>query len=638
MHIQAPTSRRVLVRVALSVALFSPIACKDDPKPDEAKPADAAKPAAKDGADATAKDAPTDQDSGGKTGLAGKIADGLSADIAPADKITRGDALAHIMVAHPTKFLDEIRDQVTPSKFAGMVNEAALKTLGSAPLGDKAALAQGLDLSKPLGCVLVNSTVVDVPVACFVGFKDGAAGFVEELGEEGKQADASGHTAHYELGGEHVFIDELSGEVVVSNHTDLFAKAKPYLETNMIGRASSVASDIEMVGFVAAAATRYESQLESVKGLMAMASAGSKTGEPAVDAFMDYNRKSQEQSFERILEMEQFTIGIGLEPVGFVARFASFPVEGSKLQEQAAALAAGPMDHATVTALPNSAWMAFGMHADWYGTWDSELSAEMRTIVIDAYAEATGKNAADVTTAVTGWVKANAEIYGNDMAFAMAYEPGTQGGIISSQSIKKAGGRDLYKKLSTEFTSEAVLGPIAKDWVTWSFELDAATVEGIAIDRMTIVPGPKLESKIRAEGGPELAEIEKRLGGLKLVLDRAETADRVYYVFAPKAEDKYLASALAAAKGTNSLADDKGIALLLARNPSISMAMAFNGAKTLEWVRDVFPPEATAKIPTGLGNDFSDSYMVSSYGKGGSQTGEWVMGQPLIDQIKKLAE
>ena len=641
-HTQTPTRRssRVLP-VLLGLGLLAP-ACKDENKDAEAKD-DGAKPAAaenKDG-DAPAKDgdAPaTAKDE--KAGLAGKIAEGLANEITPADKIQRGDALAHFMVAHPNDMLKELSTQAVPSRMAPMVNEAAIKGMLAFPLGDKASLAQGLDFSKPVGCMVVNSQVVDVPLACTLGFKDGATGLAKELGSDGQQSDAKGHVAYYVLGGENIFLDDLDGQVVVSNHEELFSKAKSYLSTSMIGRADKVASDVELVAFVAAAADRYKTELEQVRSVMDMASGMSKTGQPAVDALMEYNAKSQQQSIERLLEIEQLTIGIGFEPVGFVARFASFPVEGSKLHDQAVALAAGPMEASTLTSLPDSSLLAFGMHADWKATWDSELSKEARDVVLDAYADATGKNAADVKKAVTEWIESNVDIYGNEMAFAMAYEPGTQGGIVTSQSVLKPGGRDLYKQLAKDFTPEAVLGPIAKDWVTWSFTIDAANVDGVAIDRMTITPGPKLEAEIKAKGGPELAEIEKRLGGYKLVIDRAETADRVYYVFAPKAEEQYLESAIAASKGTGSLAGDKGVQQLLDRNPSISMAMAFNGAKTLQWVRDVFPEKATSKIPPGLdlGNDFGDMYIVSSYGKSGSQTGEWVVGQPFIDQIKALAE
>lgn len=623
--------------VLLGLGLLAP-ACKDDDNEDATKTQ--AKDAPVDGAPVVAKDADPGQAKDDKAGLAGKIAEGLADEIQPADKIQRGDALAHFMVAHPNEMLKELSTQAVPAKMAPMVNEAAIKGMLAFPLGDKASLAQGLDFSKPVGCMIVNSTVAKLPLACTLGFKDGAEGLATQLGSDGKQSDAKGHVAHFVLGGEHLFLDDLDGQVVVSNHEELFDKSKTYLSTSMLGRADEVASDVEVVAFVAAAAERYETELDQLRSLMEMGATAGKTGTPAIDAMMAYNAKSQKQSIDRMLEVEQLTVGLGFEPVGFVARYASFPVEGSKLHEQAKAMAAGPMQASTLTSLPDDAFVAFAMHADWKGTWESKLSEEARDVVLEAYADATGKNAADVKTVVNEWVASHAEIYGDEMAFAMAYEPGTQGGIVSTQSIKKPGGRELYKKMAKEFTPQAVLGPIAKEWVTWSFEIDATTVDGVPIDRMTIEPGPKLAAKIKAEGGPELAEIEKRLGGFKFVIDRAETSDRVYYVFAPKAEEQYLKSAVAASKGTGSLDRDKGIQQLLDRNPSVSMAIAFNGAKTLQWVGDVFPEKVTSKIPPGLalGNDFGDSYVVSSYGNGGSQTGEWVVGQPLIDQIKTLAE
>jgi hypothetical protein len=629
-----PTLSRILPCAAVGALLVVP-ACKDDKN-------DAAKAEAADGADAKEGEAKEGeakegtQAEGEKAGLADKVAGGLVDNIAPADKLSRGDALGHILIGNPTGLIDEVRTQATPGQFATTVTPESIKTLAAFPAGDKAGLVQALDLSKPVGCMIVNTTVHEVPVACTAGFTGGAAEVVKQLGESGKQSDAGTHVAHYKLGGQDLYVDELGDQVVMTNHAEVFDKAKSYLQDNMIGRAGKLASDVEMVLYVAAAAERYKSELDSFKSLMESASSMGKTGQPAIDAMMTYNEKSTQQSIDRLLEIDQLTIGAGFEPVGFVGRFASFPVAGSKLAQQAEAAGAGPMDHATVTSLPASSFLAFGMHADWKGMLTSEIMNETRDLVLDAYAEAVGKNAADVKTKVNEWVQANADTYGNDMAFAFAYEPGTQGGIITTQTLQKPG-RELYKKLATEFKAEDVLGPVASDWVTWSFQIDADTVDGIPVDRMTIVPGPKLEAEIRKKGGPELAEIEKRLGGLKVVIDRAETDNRVFYVVAPAAEKKYLEAALAASKGTTTLADDKGVDLMFDRNPKVSMSMSINGAKTLTWVREVFPPEASRKIPPGLGNDMSDVFLVSSYGAGGAQTGELVIGQPLIDQIRDLA-
>jgi hypothetical protein len=628
------TVPRVLSRAVLCAALVAPLgACKDDKKEAEggaAKPADAEKPEGGEAKGPGDAKTPEDDASGG---LAGKLAGGLVDDIAPADKVTRGDALGHILIANPKGMLEKVATQGAPAKFAASVNEAAIKTLGGMAMGEKAAVIQHLDFAKPFGCMVVDSTVIDVPVACTMGYTGGSAALATDLGSDGKQADAKGHVAHYVIDGNDVFVDDLGGQVVVSNHTELFGKAKTYIESNMIGRASKVATDIEFVGFFDAAAKRYRTQLDGALQMMEQASA------KLVDAMMEYNKKSTRDTFDRMSEIEQITVGVGFEPVGLVARFATFPMEGSKLQEQAKAAAAGPMDRKTIESLPANAFMVVGMNADWKAAMDSESFVSMRDLMIETYADAVGKDAATVKASIVDYVNQTRDIYGNEWGFAFVHEPGTLGGLVMSQSLLKPG-LEHWRGFTKTFTPESVLGTAGAEWVTWKFEEKVSTVDGIEVDRMIIEPGPKLAEEIKKEmaKSPELATVETRMGGFKIVMDRAETADRVMYVLAPKAEEPYMKALMAASKGTGALGESKGIKMIFDRNPKVSSVMAVDAKGAIAWAKEIIPPEKAAQIPPDLGNDMGDLFVVTSYKDNGSQTGEFVMGQPFIDQLRKLAE
>jgi hypothetical protein len=56
------------------------------------------------------------------------------------------------------------------------------------------------------------------------------------------------------------------------------------------------------------------------------------------------------------------------------------------------------------------------------------------------------------------------------------------------------------------------------------------------------------------------------------------------------------------------------------------------------WLRELLPAEDAAKIPPNLGNDLSDVYMAQSYSESGTQSGEFVVSQPFVDQLRALAE
>ena len=78
------------------------------------------------------------------------------------------------------------------------------------------------------------------------------------------------------------------------------------------------------------------------------------------------------------------------------------------------------------------------------------------------------------------------------------------------------------------YGAEVVMGKLGTDYVTWKLEEKVSEVDGAPVDRLTIEPGPKLAEKIKAEVAkdPKLAAIETKVGGFKIVMDRAETGDR----------------------------------------------------------------------------------------------------------------
>jgi hypothetical protein len=242
-----------------------------------------------------------------------------------------------------------------------------------------------------------------------------------------------------------------------------------------------------------------------------------------------------------------------------------------------------------------------------------------------------------VRTAIEAFLEENSALYGRDFAFAIMHLPGTQGGLVVSRKLVSSA-RERWKPWTDGFDPTTVLGPEGIKLVTWSFQPDALDVDGVKVDRWTIEPGPDAKAKLAAEGAPVVAELERRFGGLRLEIDRVELADRVLFVVAPGAQEQYIRAAIAAAKGGPSTGSDAGLAGLLARNPDTSLVMAVNAAGTLAWMREVLPPEATAKLPAALGANLGDFYVSATYGASGRQYGEMVLSQAFIDGLRKLAE
>ncbi|MCH9688711.1 MAG: hypothetical protein K0V04_45185 [Deltaproteobacteria bacterium] len=638
MH-RSPLSRS-LPYLSLAAALAVPMACTksgdgEQTAKSEAKQGDT--PAAVEGSDAKPTDIqPADAKPVGDTagGLAKAVADGVTA-AGVGGRLERGDAIGHFVLPNPAGFLEEVRTKAAPAQGAAFLNEQMLRSLAGMQLGERAGVAQHIALDKPMGCVLIDETVSDAPLACVLGYVGGAAAVATDLGEQGKQGDAQGHAAYYRVDGNDVFIDDLGDEVVITNHAAVFAKAKGYIESNMVGRASAITDDIEMVLYPKAGMTRYSEQVEMLLTEMRRAPTAP-TGNEIADAFTAYSRTSMDKSFDFYRETDQLEMGLGLEEVGFVFRYAAFPTAGSSIQSDSKAISAGPIDAALIKSLPAPSWMVSAATVNWGAAWSTESGAPMRDVLIDTYAKAVGREAPEVRAALESFVEESARLYGNDFAFAVMHLPGTQGGLVITRK-KKEDSRDSWKTWSESFIDDTVLGAEGVKFVEWSFEPNVREVGGIGVDRWTIVPGPETKAEIAKKKDPAIAELERRLGGLELSIDRVELDDRVAYVVAPGAEDQYLQAVIDAAGGKGAASSDAGLTAMIERNKSTSALFAVDVGGALGWAREVLPPKATREIPPGIGNDLGDFYFAAQYGASGVMRGEMVLSQAMIDQLRKLA-
>lgn len=622
---------RALPAIGLALALSAPLACtKSEPDTSEAaaEPESSPEPATADAPKPKAELAAA-TDSLGKT-----VAEGIAT--ATGNRLDRGIALGHVVMPNPSKFLAEIRTKVVPSAQAGFLDEAALRGLVGMQLGARSGLAQHIVLDQPMGCVVIEDTTTKVPVACAVGYTGGAAAAATDLGTEGKQADAAGHVAAYRVDGNDLYLDDLGGHVVISTGPEIFGKAKDYLASTIIGRAASVTDDIELVAFPQAAMARYSTEIEAVMAEASKVPTMEATGNPMIDAVARYSKTSMDRSLDYYRDTEQFELGMGLEDVGFVFRYAAFPATGSGMQEEIQSISSGPIDASLVSSLPAEAWAVTAYTLDWNAVWDMESAVAMRDVMLDLYATATGTAAAEARAAIEAFLAENASLYGKDVAMAVMHLPGTQGGMVLSRTLS-APGRDSWKTWSEGFGPEAVMGAEAIKTVTWSFTPGALEIDGVPVDRWTIEPGPEAKAEIAKMADPAIAELERRFGGLKLNIDRVELDDRALFVIAPGSEEAYLRAAIAAAKGGPGVGTDAGFTALLARNPGTSAVMALDVGGAFAWAREVMPPEATRKIPPGIGQDLGDFYFAASYGASGSQRGEMVLSQSMIDQLRGLA-
>jgi hypothetical protein len=325
-----------------------------------------------------------------------------------------------------------------------------------------------------------------------------------------------------------------------------------------------------------------------------------------------------------------------VEEFGVVARYAVFPVPGSKVEQDAKAMATGPLDKASLEKLPASSFLVSAMRFDDTITQGDQF-AELRTALIDAYAESSKKDPAQVGAAVDAFFTEETEIYGPDFALAMMHLPGTLGGLVIELPIEKPG-RESWKSWSESFTPANILSDKDAKELTWSFKADAASIGGVPVDRWVIEPTAAGKKDLEKGMDATTKAFIQRMGGAKLTIDRAEVDGRVVFTLAPGSEEKSMEAAIIAVKGKEALRDTTGLQTVLDRGKQASVILGVNAQGGADWLREVVPPEQAKDIPAQIGNDLSDILMIGAYHPDGSQSGEFAMSQAFIDRLKQLAE
>lgn len=551
------------------------------------------------------------------------------------------DVLGHFALVNASQLITDVKTQLVPPKYAGFLEEATLRSMLSIALEKRGNLAMNYDLAAPLGCALVEPSIDDLKMSCVFGYKGGASAFAGDLGDENRRADAEGHTAAYGLAGKVAYIDALGERVVVSSGADTFKKTQNYLQRNILDRAGKIHGDLEVVVYMSTIFERYRSQLEPLLKLMNSAPPPA-TGNPAVDgamaAFSSYSQRNTLSTIERIAEMSQISMFISVEPEGVAMGGALFAKPGSRMAQELAVYGAPRLDPAFVGTAPSGTAMLFAMNM----TPQAEATpsvAETRKMLAEVWGSFTGLAPAAIESALATLQRENAALYEGHTMVALSREPGALFGLeVAARLQSGKSARDAWKAWSTAFTPEAALGAEYSQYLTWSFKPDAATVEGVAIDRWTIAPGVAAKAVMEQNMKPEARDfIDKALGGLYLNIDRAETEGSVIFTVAPKAEANFMKRAIAAAQGKGGVAGAPGLARVMGRDPQTSGVLAVDVRQGIEWIRDLKQFGArTENLPQNLGTDLGDVYFTVRYAGDGAMAMEYMFSQQMITQIRAI--
>ncbi len=631
--VTSPRTLAVLLSSSLLAGSLASLGCNRDEKKTEPTAATAGTPAGtRDGVVADPVAPPPSTAVGEVVMASGSKLVALSAE---------PEILGHLAIASPSRLLADIKTQLVPPKYAGFLEEAALRSFVSMALDKRSNLAMNYDFAAPVGCALLEPKIEDIKLSCTFGYKGGATAFVTDLGELNKQADAGGHLAAYGVEGKSVYIDGTGDTVFVSSGPETHGKTEAYLQRNVIARAGDIHGDIEVVAYVATVFDRYRDQIvpffEQAQG-----AEPAPTGNPAIDgaarAWSDYRKRSSKNTVDRIHEFAQFSLFFSVEPAGVMMGGALFPKAGSRVAQEMAVYGGTKLDASFAGSAPSGTTALFAMHMS-PKVHELQSAIDGRKMLAEVWAAMSGNSPAAIEAAVAAYQKENAELFDGQTMLALGREPGALFGMTLAARLQAGkSARESYRAWSTAFTPQVVLGPEFSKYVTWQFKADAATIDGVAIDRWTIEPTAEarkgVEKEMDAEGK---AFVDKALGGMALHIDRAEVAGNVLFVVAPKAEAAYMRRAIAAAQGKGNVAGSPGLGKVLGRDPETAGILAIDVKEGMAWIRDWSEFGAkTTDVPQNVGTDLGDFYLTMRYTTDGATAMEYVVSQQLIEQLKTL--
>jgi len=556
--------------------------------------------------------------------------------------------LGHFALPNGSKLLTDVRENLVNPQYQNFLDEAALRSLVSIGLEKRGMVAQNIDLSQPIGCAVVDFKTWKAPVSCTFGYKGGVKALLADLGDPGRKADAGAHAAIYEIEGEEIFIDAIGDFVAVAGHDDLFKKTQGYLKTDIIDRGGAMVGDLEVVAYTNTIWQEYKDEIAELMATFneASNSAPKETGNPKADAaiekWLEYNKTSTKRSLDRLSQYDQVAGYINVTKTGLRFGFTAIPTAGSEAEKDAKLAGGRLVDPAFVKALPAGSLMVASFNTDPKAA-DTAQVHEIRDLAVDTWTDLAGLDNAAAKAAVEAYIKEGQSLYDGLGALAMFDQEGATFAATAVQHLLPgASARDSWKAWSTGFTPKAVLGPEFSKFVTWEFTMDASQSEGVPVDRWVIRPGVELQKKIDEQMAkePEAKQvIDQYWGPIALTIDRAETGGNVVFTIAPKGEAAAMERVLKAQKGEGSLGDDPGLRAIFGHSEAISGFLAVDAKATIGWLKG-FPPVAAemTKLPANIGNDLSDIHLTSLYLPSGVSTFEYVVGQPLIEQIKDIVE
>ncbi len=476
----------------------------------------------------------------------------------------------HFQIPSLEGLIKEVAQQLVPTPVRSMVNEDQLRSMLASAL-PRPTLAENLDFSLPMGCVVTSPKWHDLPLVCAIGYRGGLDGLVQDLGADGYLSGGEGFAA-YRIEGQPIYLTAMESHVAVAFAPELTASTRDMLRSQVIEVRPGGA---DLTGTARLAAI-FEDAGDEIRAFSDLAnqSSNTPTGSELLDAYRTATADASAEQWKSMGELGRTQLSLDIQPDRVRVMGEHHAQQGTETAKSYAELAGARHDAALTGALPAGSLMAFGMSMDIEGmTRDPMTGAYLEALRTMKGSPAVEAVASMFDRSMTMWAGLGATA----AAGAVWIEPKTPGGMVFAYRLGEGvQAMPLMRALLQETSAErkAMLQSFH-----FKVENNALRVGGVRADVVTIAP----KGDVRFP--PRFSTLRKALGSkLRLRWAFAQKGDVFYMVMAPKKIERYLKRVLAAAEGKRNLLSRPDVVKMLDAHAQDSALVLVNVGGIVDWL------------------------------------------------------
>ncbi|MEM9460734.1 MAG: hypothetical protein AAGF11_41605 [Myxococcota bacterium] len=524
----------------------------------------------------------------------------------------------HFRVSAPDRLIEQVREQLLPPAQRLVLHESMLRPMLGSMLGSRSGVADHIDLSRPMGCVVASPKRYDRPLACVVGYQGGLDRLVEDLGAEGYVSGGDDYAA-YRIEGQPLYFNTMGEHVAVSFTPDLTAATRDRLQRDIIGSADG--KDLTGTAFLGVI---FEDSREQIEQFIEREVSST----PDSDAYQRAIRDAQRKQWLSYGELASAELWLDLTPERVGMGYRGTARADTPTRKSYDANRDLHHDRALLERLPAESFLLASMTFEpssmsddpMFGAYTQTMSALDDTGSTAALAQLLRDNLATWRDMSTGQV-----------AVAMLKERGTLGGVVFMYRLKPDA--DVQSRLRESFERYRTLPADTPLPFEFTLRRGAFRKGKLRGDIATMKPNAKTRAQLK--DNPAWRKLTRVLGGPPaLQTAYVQQGDVLYMAIAPKKADRYIKRAMAASAGTRNVSGRKDAIALLEGHDRDSMMMMADVGEIIDWLVAI---DLIDSPPGPVGKALDDVVISMRSGEPGQREVVFEVSQPLIDSLLNLA-